>query len=79
MAGGFDGMGVSTRGATNRATHSTRGGVMGVRLKESTQGVDNLYKYLINKEIFMDQLNFQPSRLFALLYPAIVCQIHHYH
>ena len=56
MAGGFDGMGVSLAGTPNRATHSARAGVMGVRLKESTQGVDNLYKYLINKDIFMDLL-----------------------
>ena len=39
--------------APNRAIHSTRGGVMGVRFKEFTQGVNNLYKYLINKVILV--------------------------
>jgi hypothetical protein len=37
-------------GSPNWATHSPKVGVMGVKLKESTHGVDNLYKYLINKE-----------------------------
>jgi len=46
MAGGFDGMGVSRPLRQNRASHSTRDGVMVVRFKESTHGVDNLYKYL---------------------------------
>ena len=57
MAGGFDGMGVRLTAHLNRAPHSTRDGVTGVRFKESTHGVDNLYKYLINKNIFMDLLN----------------------
>lgn len=36
----------------NRAPHSSREGVIGVRYKESTHSVDNSYKYLINKNIF---------------------------
>ena len=51
MAGGFDGMGV-TPPHQKRATHSSGNGVMGVKYKASTQGVDNLYKYLKIKEIY---------------------------
>ena len=49
MAGGFDGMEVRT-GSTRRTPHKAYASVMEVRLKESTHGVDNLYKYLINKD-----------------------------
>ena len=52
MAGGFDGMGVSTR-STRREPHEAQASVMGVRQKGITHSVDNLYKYLINKNIFV--------------------------
>tara|TARA_Y100000361_G_C11114016_1_gene319276 strand:- start:717 stop:875 length:159 start_codon:yes stop_codon:yes gene_type:complete len=52
MAGGFDGMEVRTA-VTRRTPHTALASVMEVRSKESTHGVDNLYKYLINKGIFV--------------------------
>ena len=45
-------------GSPNWATHSPEVGVMGVKLKESTHGVDNLYKYLINKNIYVGLTKF---------------------
>ena len=54
----------------DRATHSTRDGVMGVRSKESTQGVDNLYKYLINKGIFYGFTKFPLISAICLVVPS---------
>ena len=45
MAGGFDGMEVRTS-AHVASHHTAEASVMKVSYKESTQGVDNLYKYL---------------------------------
>jgi len=49
MAGGFDGMEVTTS-FTRSEPHKAQASVMEVKKKESTQGVDNLYKYLKIKE-----------------------------
>ena len=57
MAGGFDGMEVRTP-VTRRAPHKALASVMEVRHKLTSNVVDNLNKYLINKEIMMDLLNF---------------------
>ena len=54
----------------NRAPQSSRDGVMGIRLKESTQGVDNLYKYLINKNIFYGLTKFPEISAICLVQPA---------
>ena len=70
MAGGFDGMGVRLTAHQNRATHSTRDGVMGVRLEESTRGVDNLYKYLINKNIFYGFIKLPCKSAICLVAPV---------
>ena len=45
MAGGFDGMEVTAAG-TRRGSPKSQTSVMEVKKKESTQGVDNLYKFL---------------------------------
>ncbi len=57
MAGGFDGMEVRTP-VTRSEPHTAQASVMEVRYEESTHGVDNLYKYLKNKNILLFYVGF---------------------
>ena len=41
-----------------RAPHTALASLMEVKIEESTHGVDNSYKYLINKDFFKDQSDF---------------------
>jgi len=45
---------------------------MGERFKESTQGVDNSYKYLINKDIYYGFTKFPDRSAICLVQPSKV-------
>ncbi len=53
MAGGFDGMEVTHATKHAASIQTAQASVMEVKYEESTQGVDNLYKYLIIKELWI--------------------------
>lgn len=59
MAGGFDGMGVTDRRNRTEPPNSSRAGLMVVTIANAQNPVDKLYKYLINKDIIMDLLNYR--------------------
>lgn len=54
MAGGFDGIEVITATEYVASAQYAQASMIEVKKKESTHSVDNLYKFLINKDIFKD-------------------------